>query len=142
MYWSRSLDELHPRAAKKARQLIAECAVEDIELIVTCTYRDEEAERALHAFGRTAPGREISHERPPQSLMPFRVAFNVCLLVYGVPVPFPRTPYERRLWLRVSEIGKALGLDWGIKSKARVEWGRFAFTKGLTVEQFRAGKTL
>lgn len=141
MYWSRSLDELHPRVAKKARALIEQCAVEDIEIVVTCTYRDEEAGKALYALGRTKPGRELVHEYPTRSFHMYRMAFDVCLLLYGVPIPIPRTPLERRTWLKVREIGEGLGLRWDAGAKAQIEWGHFELPE-LTLAQLRAGKTL
>lgn len=44
---SRDLDALHPKVAAMARELIARCHAEGIDLLVTSTYRDAEAQAAL-----------------------------------------------------------------------------------------------
>lgn len=144
MYWSRSLEELHPRVAKKARQLIEACAAEDIELVVVCTYRDLEAERELHAKGRKKPGRKLTEGWPTKSLHPYRIAFDVVPVVNGMIVPHGPYRDEERVWNRLGALGKALGLEWGGDFPLRQykEFGHFQLTEGLTLQQLREGKTL
>lgn len=144
MYWSRSLEELHPRVAKKARMLVERCDAElDVTLVVICTYRDEEAERRLHEQGRAYPGRVLTYRWPTTSYHPWRMAFDVLPLWNGVPILQAQYPNERRMWKDIGRIGKELGLEWdGDSDRRRRELGHFQLTEGLTIDQLKAGKTL
>lgn len=143
MYWSRSLEELHPRVAKKARQLIEKCAADDIELVVVCTYRDEECERVVYAQGRELAGRVLSHQYPTRSFCQHRMAFKVLPVVNGVPIHQCLYASEQRVWARVAEHGKSLGLEWGGDwPRMRQDRTHFQLTEGLTIDHVRAGRTL
>ena len=143
MYFSRSLDELHPRVAKKARALIEQASESDIELVVVCTYRDLESEVALHDSGRGKNGKKMIYYWPKTSYHPWRMAFDVMPLLQGIPVTQAKYPNEKRIWEKLGEIGEALGLEWGGRWPVpRTERGHFQLTEGLTIAQLQGGKTL
>lgn len=143
MYFSRSLDELHPRAAKKARQLIELCAAEDIELVVLCTYRDEEAQKALFAFGRTKPGKVVTVRNAGKSMHQFRLAFDVVPMRYGKALwSIGSDTSIKRIYYRMGELGRSVGLEWGGDALHRSmrEFGHFQFLDGLTRQDVLDGK--
>jgi len=142
MYFSRSLEDLHPRVAKKARALILCASEEDITLLVTCTYRDREAAKALHAMGRSAAGkwnRLTSYIDYHQ----WRMAFDVYPIRYGVPVWTGIHPMDNKLFHKIGEMGKALGLEWGGDWRTyKRELCHFQLTEGLTMADLERGKHL
>jgi peptidoglycan L-alanyl-D-glutamate endopeptidase CwlK len=137
---SRSLDDLHPRVAALARQLIGQCAAENIDLLVTCTWRDHAAQDVLYAQGRTRPGKIVTHAQGGQSLHNWRVAFDVVPLRGGEPV-WGTQGADAGLWRRVGEIGEAIGLEWGGRWKF-LDMPHFQYTAGLTLADFQSGRTL
>ena len=142
MYFSRSLEELHPRVAKKARALIVCCAEEDIDLVVTCTYRDLEAARALYAMGRKKAGK-VTHIALRADYHQWRMAFDVYPVRYGMPVWSGEHTMDNRLFRKIGEMGKALGLEWGGDWRPyRRELWHFQLTEGLTIAELERGKTL
>ena len=44
---SRDINELNPKVAKLARKLIDECDKQNIDILITSTYRDAESQNAL-----------------------------------------------------------------------------------------------
>ncbi len=53
MISSRQLSDLHPVVEGQCRQFIEACAERGIEVIITSTYRDNEAQAALFSQGRS-----------------------------------------------------------------------------------------
>ena len=138
---SRSLDDLNPIVADKARDFIARCKAEGIDVLVTSTYRDNESQNALFAQGRTAPGKIVTNARAGQSFHNFRVAFDVVPLRNGKPV-WGTTGEDLKLWQRIGAIGKSCGLEWAGEWRTFKEFPHFQFTNGLTLADFLAGKTI
>lgn len=134
---SRKLSDLHPAVQDKAKAFIAACEKAGIDLLVTSTYRDYEAQNALYAMGRTAPGSIVTNAKGGESFHNFRVALDVVPVVAGKPIW-----NDSALWGKVGALGEAAGLEWaGRWSKFR-ETCHFQLTGGLTLGDFRAGKTL
>ena len=138
---SRSLDDLNPIVADKARDFIARCKAEGIDVLVTSTYRDNESQNALFAQGRTAPGKIVTNARAGQSFHNFRVAFDVVPLRNGKPV-WGTANEDAVLWKKLGAIGKSCGLEWAGEWRTFKEFPHFQFTNGLTLADFRAGKTI
>ena len=109
---SRDLADLHPLVAAKARALLARCEALGIDLLVTSTYRDGEAQAKLYAQGRTAPGHIVTHARPGQSFHNWRVAFDIVPLRHGKPV-WGTAGEDGALWAKVGDLGEAVGLGMG-----------------------------
>lgn len=138
---SRKIEDLHPRVQNLARALIDKALTEGIQLLVTSTYRDFEAQAALYAKGRTQPGNKVTNARPGQSWHNWRVAFDVVPIRNGKPV-WGTTGEDLKLWQRVGALGKSVGLEWGGDWKSFKDFPHFQFTGGLTLADFNAGKRL
>lgn len=136
MISSRSLSDLDPRVAAMARKLIGRAKQEGIDLIVTSTYRDHEAQAALYAQGRTRPGKIVTNAKPGYSIHNYRLAFDV------VPVAGGKAIWnDIPLWARVGKLGQEVGLEWGGAWKTFRDRPHFQWTNGLSVRDLRAGKT-
>jgi peptidoglycan L-alanyl-D-glutamate endopeptidase CwlK len=141
MITSRKLDDLQLPVKIKALNLIHECKLAGIDLLITCTYRDFEAQNALYAQGRTAPGRIVTNARGGQSFHNFHMAFDVVPLRAGKPV-WGTAGADGLLWQKVGELGEAQGLEWAGRWKTFRELPHFQFTGGLTLAEVNAGKKL
>lgn len=139
---SRSLDELHPVVRERVDEFLARCADEGIDLLVTSTYRDHASQDALYAQGRAVPGPVVTNARAGYSWHNWRCAVDVVPMRNGKPVWGTSTAVDRGLWERVGEIGEACGLEWAARWKTFPEMAHFQFTGGLTMADFRAGRTL
>lgn len=138
---SRKITDLHPRVAAMATRFITECEKRGIDLLVTSTYRDAESQDALYAQGRTVPGKIVTKARAGQSWHNWRVAFDIVPLRAGKPVWGTSGP-DGRLWETVGSIGESCGLEWAGRWKTFKEYAHFQYTGGLTLADFKAGKTL
>lgn len=113
---SRSLDDLDdiPRIVCKLH--IETCLEQGIEIIVTSTYRDFEAQAALYAIGRTVQleAKKVTNAKPGRSWHNFKCAYDVVPIISGKAVWNARDP----LWQRVIELGEAAGAEAGAKWKS------------------------
>ena len=138
MISSRSLDDLHPAVKLKALAHVAACAAVGIDLLVYCTYRDGEAQNKLYSQGRTTPGSIVTNAKAGESLHNYRVAYDCVPLVGGKPAWSDKT-----LYLQVGKLGEDLGLEWAGRWTGKLrETAHFQYTKGLSLSDFKAGKTL
>lgn len=138
---SRNLDDLHPAVRSKAQAFIAACAAAGIELLVTSTYRDSESQDALYAQGRTVPGNRVTNARGGYSWHNWRCALDVVPLRNGKPV-WSTDGADGQLLRQVGEIGESCGLEWAGRWETFREYAHFQDTGGLTMADFRAGKTM
>lgn len=136
MITSRDLDDLVPALAALARAHIEACRKAGIDLLVTCTYRDAEAQAALWAQGRTTPGKIVTNARPGQSWHQWRRAYDVVPLINGKPV----WAVKDSSWGALGSIGQALGLEWAGAWRTFKEYPHFQLTQGLTLADAQAGK--
>lgn len=136
MITSRDLDDLVPALAALVQRHIDACRDAGIDLLVTCTYRDGEAQAALWAQGRTAPGKIVTNARPGQSWHQWRRAYDVVPLINGKPVWATKDPS----WARLGQLGQALGLEWAGAWRTFKEYPHFQLTQGLTLADAQAGK--
>ena len=106
---SRDTDELTPLAKMYAIRFLNEAAVQNIPVLITCTYRDNEYQDHLYAQGRTRPGNKVTKAKGGQSAHNYRVAFDfVPLDVFG------RADWNNLdAFKKLGAIGKKVGLDWG-----------------------------
>lgn len=153
MISSKKLDDLLLPVKWRALNLIHVCKLIGIDLLTISTLRDIEAQDALYAQGRTAPGRIVTNARGGESFHNFRVAFDVVPLRNGKPIwgtsgngidsdPSDDATDDLEIWQRIGELGEAQGLDWAGRWNRFREFPHFQFTGGLTLADFRAGKTL
>lgn len=137
---SRKIEDLHPVVREKAIDFIAACKANGIEILITSTYRDQEAQNALYAQGRTKPGKRVTNAKGGDSFHNWRVAFDIVPLRAGKPVWRTDGP-DAALWRRIGQIGRAQGLEWGGDWKFK-DMPHFQFTAGLTLQDFKNGKTI
>lgn len=102
-----------------------------ITVLLICTFRDNEAQDALYAQGRTKPGRIVTRAKGGKSKhnatlpngTPAAEAFDVVPLRYGKPIwgvsgdgiddnPDDDHKDDLEVWQRVGTHGKAVGLKW------------------------------
>ena len=144
---SRDLNELSPAVRKRAQTFFAACAADPyllangITVIATSTYRDFEAQDAIYARGRTAPGKVVTKAHAGDSWHNWRCAFDVLPLRCGKPM-WSTTGTDGEVWRRLGEIGEACGLDWAGRWTTFRELAHFQYTGGLTLADFKAGKTM
>lgn len=58
---SRSLSDLNPKVAALCSEFINSCKKQNIDIIITSTYRDSESQNALYAQGRTVIGNKVTN---------------------------------------------------------------------------------
>ena len=134
---SRKLEDLTPDAASRANKLIALCAAQGIDLLVTSTYRDFESQTALYNQGRDtdskAKGEKIvTKAKAGMSFHNYRVAFDVVPLVNGKPCWD-----NESVWQKIGAMGKTLGLEWAGDWKNFREFPHFQFTNGKSLDTLR-----
>jgi peptidoglycan L-alanyl-D-glutamate endopeptidase CwlK len=141
MISSRSLDDLHPKVKILAELFVKKCAEYNIEVQIISTYRDIAAQNALYAKGRTAAGNIVTNAKGGQSFhnhpAPYSVAFDFLPFKFGKP-----DWTDIALYTKCGEIAEEIGLEWAGRWKTFKEYGHCQFTDGLTLADFRAGKTL
>ena len=141
MISSRLLSELHPTVRAKCEAHMAACKDAGIDLLITCTYRDKEAQNTLYAQGRTAPGAKVTNAKGGQSFHNYRWAYDVVPMLHGKPV-WKTTGEEGKLWQQVGELGVAQGLEWAGNWKKMRVFPHFQHTAGHLLSYFQKGGTL
>lgn len=138
---SRKVEDLHPQVAALCQALVQRCDDAGIDLLITSTYRDLEAQAALYAQGRTTPGPRVTNAQAGKSFHNWRVAFDLVPLRLGKPV-WGTEGKDGALWQQIGQIGEALGLEWAGRWQRFKEYPHFQYTGGLTLADFQAGQTL
>lgn len=121
---SKSLDDLEPEVKVLAEQLIAKCKAENIQIIVTSTYRNFASQAQLYAQGRSTAGRKVTNAKPGQSYHNWRVAFDIVPVRNGKPV-WSTSGEDGKMWQRIGAIGVSLGLEWAGNWKTFKEYPHF-----------------
>ncbi len=134
---SRLIDDLHPVVAEKCKRFLDLCEKSGIDVIITSTYRDSESQNALYAVGRSKPGRRVTNARAGESYHNYRVAFDFCPIVNG-----KAAWQDTQLFEKCGHISESVGLEWAGRWKKFKELAHCQFTGGLTLTDFKAGKTL
>jgi len=134
---SRDIAALHPTVQAKCKAFIEAAHSQNIDVIITSTYRDNESQNALFAQGRTAPGPKVTNARGGQSFHNYRVAFDFVPIVNG-----KAAWNDTELFFKLGAIGEAHGLEWAGRWKTFKELAHMQFTNGLTLADFQAGKHL
>jgi len=132
---SRDLADLRPKVRSMAVAFIEKCQAAGIDVIITSTYRDNEAQAALYAKGRTAPGRKVTNAKPGQSWHNHQCAFDFVPIVDGKPDWKNIKTFEK-----CGEIAESIGLEWAGRWRTFKEYAHCQYTAGYTLSQFQAGK--
>lgn len=156
---SRKVEDLLIPVQAKVKNFQEKCYAElhnslGVDVLITCTYRDADAQNALYAQGRTKPGPVVTWAKGGESLHQYRVAFDILPLRHGKSVwgtsgngididPSDDQKDDLELWQRIGAIGKTCGLEWaGDWSRNKREFPHFQYTGGLTLSDFQKGKTI
>jgi len=134
---SRNLSDLHPKVKTLCEQFIASCAKQNIDVLITSTYRDAESQNALYAQGRTLLGKKVTNAKGGQSFHNWRVAFDFVPIVNGKAMWA-----DTALFTKCGEIAESVGLEWAGRWKTFKELAHCQQTFGLTLADFQAGKTI
>lgn len=135
---SRSLDELLPIAKERVEQFLRLCKENDIDLLVTSTYRDQESQQALYEQGRTTAGKVVTNAKAGDSWHNWRCAVDVVPLINGKPNWDGSDP----VWTKIGELGEQAGLEWAGRWRTFKELAHFQYTGGLTLTDLKEGKQI
>lgn len=112
---SRKIEDLHPDLQPIAKKFLLAADKANVDVLITCTYRDGAEQDKLYAQGRTTKGAIVTRARAGQSAHNFTIngkpaskAFDVVPLVDGKPVWDAMHP----AWQVLGKIGMDLGLNW------------------------------
>jgi len=132
MISSRKIEDLEPQAAELCHRFIDACKAHGIDILITSTYRDFEAQAALYAQGRTAPGKIVTNAAPGQSWHNWKCAFDFAPIVNG-KIPWN----DAKLFTRCGVIAESVGLEWAGRWKSFRELAHCQFTHGRTLAQMK-----
>ncbi len=106
---SRDMNDLDMNARVVCAHHIASCRLVGIELLITSTYRDFDAQDALYAVGRTVhPERHaVTNARAGHSWHNFKCAWDVVPIIGGKAV------WNGPMWNEIIELGKKAGAEAG-----------------------------
>jgi len=135
---SRKLDDLIPQAKERVERFIALCQEQDIDLLVTSTFRDHESQGELYEQGRTRPGKIVTNAKAGESWHNYRCAVDVVPLVNGKPNWDGSDP----IWQTIGELGEQAGLEWAGRWHSFKELAHFQYTGGLTLTDLKSGKEI
>lgn len=135
---SRAIEDLQPQVAEQARALLDTAESEGIDLIITSTLRDFEAQAALYAQGRTSPGKRVTNADAGDSAHNYGLAFDVVPMRNGKPVWGTTADIDRDLWERIGELGESVGLEWAGRWRTFKEYAHFQNLGGLTIDELKA----
>ena len=133
---SRQISDLTPETQILCDKFIKECAKQDIDILITSTYRDSESQNALYAQGRTAIGHKVTNARAGFSFHNYRIAFDF------VPLKNGKAQWEDiDLFKHCGKIAESLGLEWAGSWKSFREFCHCQLP-GLSLTELRSGKHL
>lgn len=142
MVTSRRLEDLDPEVKEIAQEHIRLCRDAGIELLITSTWRDWEAQDALFAIGRTVhkERRRVTNARGGRSWHNLRCAWDVVPLILGKCDWKSRskgnlTPFWFQIVTLGKQVGALAGADWPGKL---VDDAHFYVTPDLTIEEASA----
>jgi peptidoglycan L-alanyl-D-glutamate endopeptidase CwlK len=133
---SRKIEDLHPVVQDLCNKFIAKCADAGIKVIITSTYRDNESQTQLYNQGRTTPGKIVTKAKAGQSMHNYRLAFDFCPMIEDTCAWT-----DTLLFIKCANIGKSLGLESGMDF-SNPDKPHLQYTKGLTWQELKAGKTI
>ena len=138
---SRRTEDLHPKLATMARQLVFDAYDAGVPILITQTLRSMDEQATLYAKGRTAPGRVVTYAKPGHSWHNYGLAFDVAVLKDNKPTWDTKVDVndnEVQDYLEVGLLGEKLGLTWGGRWTF-VDLPHFQYTFGLKLNDVLNG---
>lgn len=132
---SRNLKDLLPIVEVKALAFIDKCKAEGIDVIITSTLRDNEAQDALYAQGRTRVGAIVTNAKAGQSLHNFGCAFDFVPVINGKAQWNDIKNFEK-----CGVIAESCGLEWAGRWTKFKELAHCQYTGRLTLAELQNGK--
>lgn len=105
---SRSIDDLHPLFAPKAREFMEAAKAAGLDVLIYCTFRSREEQDELYSHGRTKPGKRVTNARAGQSAHNYGLAFDGCPMIHGKPM----WDESHESWTTYGHVASAVGLEW------------------------------
>lgn len=105
---SRKLDDLRPEIRPQVDEFLADCEAAGLDILVTCTLRNDAEQTALYAQGRTAPGHVVTKAKAGQSAHNYGLALDIVPIVNGKPDWNGSDP----VWTVIGKKGMEAGLTW------------------------------
>lgn len=133
---SRDLNDLHPKVKERVEQWLKSCKKEGIDVLVTSTYRDAASQNALYAQGRTKPGKVVTNAKAGDSFHNWRCAVDFVPIVNG-----KAAWSDTALFTKCGELAEKHGLEWAGRWKRFRELAHVQYTAGLTLADFKEGKS-
>lgn len=131
------ISKLNPIVYKRARQLLDQCAIESINIVITQGLRTMAEQTALYNQGRTTPGSKVTNAEAGHSNHNYGLAFDFALIdANGKAYWNERDPK----WIRVVQIAKSLGFEWGGDWDSFKDYPHFEMTFGLSINDLLSGK--
>lgn len=109
---SRSLDDLAPVVKARALAFIQECRACGLDVLIYCTLRSNEEQRALYRVGRELSGQILTNAKPGESMHNpdsngHAWAFDAVPMVFGKPAWD-----NKQLIKSMGDCGESVGLEW------------------------------
>jgi peptidoglycan L-alanyl-D-glutamate endopeptidase CwlK len=136
MIVSRAIADLIPPVADRAFQFLELCEAQGLDILITCTYRDFEAQERLYAQGRAVPGPIVTWARAGDSWHNWRRAFDFVPLRAGKPVWSIRG-HDKDLWILAGRLGQSVGLEWGGEWTRHPDYPHFQDKTGRTLHSLK-----
>ncbi len=138
MITSRDIKDLHPIVAAKASAFVSACKAQGIDVLITSTLRDNEAQAKLYNQGRTTPGKIVTNAKAGQSWHNHACAFDF------VPIVDGKCQWsDAATFTRCGGIAESVGLEWAGRWKGNFkESAHCQYTSGLTIDDLKNGKVI
>lgn len=138
LYASRKFEDLHPYVAKLARAFVIECEAQGRQVLITSTFRSTDSIRTHDAHIARKSGIKPTNAKSHEYFHAYRVAFDF------VPIYQGKCQWDDvQFFYDCGKIAEQMGLEWGGRwDEPDLDYEHCQFTDGLTLIDFKAGKTL
>lgn len=137
MIESRSLDELWPAVKSRAIMAIAKAELRTgLKIIATCTYRDDERQRAYYEQGRTIPGKIVTNDPGPRGAHSLRIALDIAPCIKDASGL--HLFYDTSKWDQIAAAFKEEGFEWGGDWTSIKDKPHFQYTGGRGLNQLKS----